>query len=87
MSKFIRTPRWVSILIEINKRQNSSAYCERLNRVIKGSRTHLREVIKSLSESKLIQIFPSNKIKRLELTHKGKRVAELLNAVNYELSC
>ena len=71
-------PRWNEVLLQIYKSRDASRYGERLNRLVRGSRTHLRKVISMLERHQLIEIIPSKKIKRILLTDKGNRVAALL---------
>ena len=66
-------PRWHDVLLAIHKSRERNRYCEKLNRIIKGSRSHLRELVKLLARLRLIEIHPTRKIKLLALTEKGKK--------------
>jgi predicted transcriptional regulator len=74
MKNHLRLPRWNDILLEIYKNQDRNNYCQRLNRNIRGSISHLREVVRLLAKSELINIERQKKIKRLILTEKGQKV-------------
>jgi predicted transcriptional regulator len=85
MHHIIRLPRWSDILIEIYKSQETNRYCEKLNRRVRCSLTHLREVVRWLAENELITITPTSKVKQLELTDKGGRVAQYIIRMKLEL--
>jgi len=72
-------------LLEIYRTEDRNRYCEKLNRRIKASLTHIREIVRLLAKHSLIQIKPNHKIKRLALTERGKRVAALLQEIKLEL--
>ena len=67
-------PRWHDVLVAIHRSRERNRYCEKLNRVVKGSRSHLRELVKQLTRLSLIEIQPTSKIKRLALTEKGRKI-------------
>ena len=67
-------PRWNDVLVEIYGAANENRYCQKLNRGVKGSLTHLREVVRLLERYELIEIVPTKKIKQINLTEKGRRV-------------
>lgn len=71
----LRMPRWNDVLLAIYKSQDSGRYCQRLNRRVKGSLTHLRDIVQALARQKLIEVYNQKKIKRIRLTEKGQRVA------------
>jgi len=73
-------PRWNDVLVEIYSSANGNRYCQKLNRGVKGSLTHLREVVRLLEKYELIEIVPTKKIKQINLTEKGKRVC--INIMN-----
>ena len=81
----LRIPRWHDVLLEIYKNTEKMSYCEKLNRRIKASLTHLREIVKLLAKHKLIKIVPSKKINLLAITEKGKRVASSILHLKTEL--
>jgi hypothetical protein len=85
MPHTIRLPKWSDILIEIYRSQESRRYCEKLNRRIRGSMTHLREVVKWLAQNQLITITPTTKVKQLALTEKGVKVAEYIINMKLEM--
>ena len=74
------------MLLEIHRSPEGKRYCEKLTRQVKGSRTHLRDVVKMLEQHKLIRIEPTSKMKMLSLTEKGKKVALNLLEIRSELS-
>ena len=78
MARSPKLPRWNDILLEIYKSREGARYGEKLNRGVKGSRTHLREIIHMIEQSGLIEVIPGKKIKRLLLTDRGQKIAELL---------
>ena len=85
MVQYPKLPRWNDVLLQIYKSRDTTRYGEKLNRLVKGSRTHLRRVLVMLERHGLIEIIPSKKIKRLLLTDKGRRVAALLLEVRLAL--
>lgn len=86
MENFLRLPRWNQVLLEIYKSQNKPSYSQKLNRRLKASLTHIREIIKQLVAYKLVEVRPKHRIKRLVLTDRGRRVAASLQEIRYELN-
>jgi Mn-dependent DtxR family transcriptional regulator len=86
MNHSIKLPRWSDVLIEIYKSQESKRYCQRLNRRIQGSLTHLREVVRWLAQNNLVIITPTSKVKQLALTEKGERIAQYIIRMKLEFS-
>lgn len=78
MPEDLRLPRWNDVLIAIYKAQQRKPYCQRLNREIRGSLTHLREIVKALADFQLIEVYQGKKTKHIMLTEKGRQVAENL---------
>lgn len=78
MPEHLRLPRWNDVLIAIYKAQQRKPYCQRLNREIHGSLTHLREIVKTLAEQQLIEVYNGKKTKHIMLTEKGRQVTESL---------
>ena len=66
-------PRWNDVLVEIHNEVHGNRYCQKLIRRVKGSLTHLREVVRLLEKSELVKIVPTKKIKQINLTEKGRR--------------
>ena len=79
-------PRWNEVLVAIYNNNGKTSYCQRINRRVKGSLTHLRNIVKLLEKKSLIEIQSMKKIKRLVLTEKGKRVTVALQQVKEELN-
>jgi predicted transcriptional regulator len=73
------------VLLEISQSPEQARYCERLNRKLKTSLTHLRGISRQLEIHQLIEIEKGNKIKHLILTEKGRRIAESLSNIKFEL--
>ena len=86
MENVLRLPRWIHVLLEIYKSQNKPSYCQRINRRLKASLSHIREIIKQLVTYKLVEIRPKHRIKRLVLTDRGRRIAASLQEIRYELN-
>lgn len=86
MLYFLRLPRWNHVLLEIYRSPEGARYCERLTRRVKGSQSHLRDVVKMLERHRLIRIEPTSKVKKLTLTEKGRKVALHLLEVRAEIS-
>lgn len=86
MRNCLTLPRWNEILIEIYKTQDRNNYCQKLNRKIRGSLTHLRDMVRLLAKHNFIEINSGNKIKRLILTEKGKIITSALLVIKAELS-
>lgn len=80
-------PRWSDVLVEIYKKEEIHRYCEKLNRGVKGSLSHLREIVKLLEKYDLIEITPTRKIKRINLTERGKKVSISIINIQSELRC
>ena len=87
MPKFLKLPRWNDVLVEIFKNKEKNRYCDKLNKKIQGSRTHIREIVKLLARKRLIDIKPMKKIKLLRLTDKGKKITDSLIQIRTELGC
>ena len=73
-------PRWNDVLVEIFNEVNGNRYCQKLNRRVKGSLTHLRGVVRLLEKFGLVKIVPTKKIKQIILTEKGRRAC--INIMN-----
>ena len=78
-------PRWNDVLVEIHRSQERNRYCEKLNRSVKGSRSHIREIVKLLARYNLIEIRAAKKIKKLALTEKGEKVTLSILQIKSEL--
>lgn len=85
MAVTLGLPRWNDVLVEIHRCQEKYCYCEKLNRVINGSLTHLREIVKALELKNIIEIKPTKKIRMIKLTEKGKRIISALLQLKEEL--
>ncbi len=85
MSSSIYLPAWIDVLVELYKVPDYKRYCQRLGREVDTSMTHLRAVVKRLSEKRLIEIVPTKKINRIIVTEKGKRIAVAVQAIKSEL--
>ncbi len=85
MSSSLYLPIWIEVLVELYKAPDYKRYCQRMNQEVKTSMTHLRAVVKRLSEKRLIEIVPTKKINRIIVTEKGKRIAVAVQAVKSEL--
>jgi predicted transcriptional regulator len=81
----LRVPRWNDVLLEIHKSQERYRYCEKLFRRIDGSKTQIREIVKQLERSNLITINHLSKIKKLNLTEKGRKIALSIMTIKLEL--
>jgi len=81
----LRVPRWNDVLLEIHKSQERYRYCEKIIRRIKGSKTQVREIVKQLEISKLIEIAPGKKVKKLSVTEKGRKIAIAIMEIKAEL--
>ena len=49
-----------------------------LNKHVKVSSNHIREAVKKLEQSNLVEVIPTAKIKRIRITDRGKRAADLI---------
>ena len=85
MGGLLYLPKWSEILVEIYKAPEHSRYCQKINREVKASINHLRTIVKSLEEAKLIEIIPTKKIKRINVTEKGKRIVVCILNIKSEL--
>jgi predicted transcriptional regulator len=86
MISSLTMPRWNDVLLAMYKSREDCRYCEKLNRTVRASRTHIREIIRAMARHGLIEIIESSKIKRLELTEKGKKIAAYVLGIRSELS-
>jgi len=50
-----------------------------------GSLTHLRAIVKLLKKYDLVEILPGNKVKRIELTDKGRQISINIQNIKEEL--
>jgi predicted transcriptional regulator len=78
-------PRWTDVLLEIYKSPDTKRYCEKLNKRIHGSLTHIRDIVKLLAQYGFITITPEKKINKLELTEKGVIIIESILQIKLEL--
>lgn len=78
-------PKWNNVLLQIHKSQEQHRYCERLNRKVKCSMTHLRKIVKYLELYGLIVLKPASKVKHIEITEKGKRIIYCIMQMKSEL--
>ncbi|MCH9031190.1 MAG: hypothetical protein IIB00_02885 [candidate division Zixibacteria bacterium] len=76
MKRKLSIPRWQFVLLAIHQSPRSQRYCERLNRIVKGSRSYIRSIVDKLAKSDLVTILPSGRTKTIDLTDKGRRAAE-----------
>ena len=86
MDQQLTIPKWNDVLVELNKSPESQRYSEKLNKKVKTSRSHIREIVKLLALHKLILIIPTNKIKKLKLTAPVKTGDILIKNVS-DLPC
>ena len=84
MVRKIRIPRWQHILLVIYKSPERERYGERLNRIVQGSRTHLRVVLQGLVREGLITMKVRKNKKPVILTEKGERMAIALMELRSE---
>ena len=82
----LKMPRWNDVLLAIYKSREDCRYCEKLNRTVRASRTHIREIVKVLARHRLIEIIHTKKVKRLELTEKGRKIAAYILQIRSELN-
>lgn len=85
MGELLHLPKWSNVLIGIYKTPEYKRYCQKINREVKASINHLRAIVRLLEEAKLIEIIPSRKIKRINMTEKGKRVVVNILNIKSEL--
>jgi len=85
MSSSLYLPVWIDVLVQLYKAPDYKRYCQRMNRDVKTSMTHLRAVVRRLAEKNLVEIVPTKKIKRIIMTDKGKRIAVAVQNIKSEL--
>ncbi len=85
MITYLTMPRWHDVLLEIYKARERDCYCERLNRRVRASLTHVREIVRLLADNGLIEILPGARTKRIALTEKGRRIAASILDLRSEL--
>lgn len=81
----LRLPRWNDVLLEIYKSQHRHSYCERLNRRVRTSRSHIQAIVKLLEQNGLVERESGKKLKRLTLTDRGKEIALAIQQLRLEL--
>ena len=86
MKDKLRLPQWNAVLLAIYRSQESQRYCQRLSRKVRGSLTHLRNIVKRLASHDLVRIVPQQKIKFINLTRKGEQVASSIMRIKSVLS-
>ena len=74
------------MLALLYKTPDKYRYCQKLNIGIRGSLTHLRQVVRLLEANELIEIIPTKKIKRIHLTERGKNVARAILEIKSEIT-
>ena len=79
-------PKWHDVLLAIYKARDSNRYCEKLNRKLQSSLTHVREIVRLLADHNLVAIQASQKVKQLDLTDKGRKVALWIMNIKSELN-
>ena len=85
MTEKLRLPRWNDVLVGIYKSPVRWRYSEKLNKIVKASRSHVHAIVKRLAFSKLIHISPRGNTKQLTLTGKGEKVSEAIIRLRAEL--
>lgn len=85
MIQELRFPRWNDILVEIYRSQDRGNYCQKLNRRIRGSLTHVRETVRILADEGMVEITSNEKAKKILLTERGRKVAESIMALRSEM--
>jgi len=85
MSCSLYLPRWFDVLLAIHRASDRFNYSQKLNRQIMGSLTHLRAIVKLLKKYDLVEILPGNKVKRIELTDKGRQISINIQNIKEEL--
>jgi Mn-dependent DtxR family transcriptional regulator len=85
MSSELSIPLWNEVLVELSRTNEKDRYCERLNRRMKASRSHMAAIVKRLQENGLIAAIAAKKIKKLVLTEKGTKVARSLQEAQWHL--
>ena len=86
MTCSLRLMRWTDVLLAIHRSREHQCYCERLCRIIRCSKTHIRVMVKTLVENELVEIIPIKNIKKLSLTEKGEQVTKALFVLKSELN-
>lgn len=73
------------MLVGIYKSPVRWRYSEKLNRIVKASRSHVNAIVKRLALSNLIHISPRGNTKQLTLTGKGEKVSEAIIRLRAEM--
>ena len=79
-------PKWCDVLIVIYKTPESKRYCQKFTSNVDTTINHIREIVRVLQDAKLVEIKPTKKIKRIELTEKGKEVAQSIQKIKITLN-
>lgn len=85
MVELLHLPKWSDVLIEIYKAPEYKRYCQKINREVKASMNHLRTIVKLLAKEKLIEIIPTHKIHKINMTEKGERIVVCILNIKSEL--
>ena len=81
----LRVPRWNDVLLAIHQTPEKHRYTQKIITKTKASSTQVGEIIKQLEKYNLIEINPGLKIKKINLTEKGKKIALAVMSIKLEL--
>ena len=85
MISSLNHPVWHDVIVEIRRLPEQQRYCQKVLRGLSGSAHHVREIVKLLAHSNLVEIIPKTKIKKIRITESGKRIADLIIQLRSEL--
>jgi len=68
-------PLWAHVLVAIHNSPEKVRYCEKLNRKVQASRSHIRTIVGLLKERGMITIANAGKTRRISLTESGTKLA------------
>ena len=86
MSKKIFLPKWTELLIVLYNTPEEQRYCGRRHRKTGMTTRHLRSIITDLEKMNIIARQARSKIKYIQLTETGARLAELFIEVKPTLN-
>jgi len=77
MSKIIFLPKWTKLLVILYQTQARQRYCGKLHRKTGMTVRHMRDLIIDLEKLNLVSRQEGSKIRYIDLTESGKRLARM----------
>ena len=78
MSRTIYLPKWTAVLVALYNTPAEHRYSGRMHRQVGMTTRHLRNIVAHLEDMDIVRRECRRKIKYIQLTERGVRLAELL---------